>query len=218
MAVHSDNMKKIEIYTDGGSLGNPGPGGYGAVLIYGDKRKEISGGFRYTTNNRMELLAVIKALESIKSKGNANIEIYTDSRLIYDAFEKKWIFNWERKNWKKSGNQPVLNDDLWKQLLELYRKHNPKINWVKAHSGIEENEICDALVKDAATYDADEADNNYEILNGYSPDKTKTKPLNKIKIEKNSNSLIITDKSGNKIKIANEDIYDFLLNINQFTE
>jgi ribonuclease HI len=210
-------MKSIEIYTDGGSLGNPGPGGYGAVLLYGDNRKELSGGYRYTTNNRMEIMAVIKALEAIKSKGNAEINIYTDSRLVYDAFEKKWIYGWEKKNWLKSDKKPVLNDDLWKTLLSLVRKYKVKFYWVKAHSGIEENEICDALVKDSAMNEPSEPDTNYEIVSGYSPEDNIRKTKEFI-INQKKDFFIINDKYGNKIKIDNHEINDFLLQINLLVE
>lgn len=146
----------IVIYTDGASRGNPGPGGYGVVMMSGKHRKELSEGFRKTTNNRMELLAVIKALEQLKKEGS-NVVIYTDSRYVADAIEKGWVFNWEKKRFKKKKNP-----DLWKRLLELYRKHNVKLYWVEAHADITENERCDQLAVEASKGDDLSVDENYE--------------------------------------------------------
>lgn len=139
------NQKEIIIYTDGSSLNNPGPGGYGAVLMYGDKRKELSGGFRLTTNNRMEILSVIEALRALKKANGYKIRIYSDSELLCNAFNKRWIFKWEQENWKKR-----LNADLWIELLNEYRKYDIEFNWVKGHAGIPENEQCDILARSAA--------------------------------------------------------------------
>ena len=129
----------IKIYTDGSSRGNPGPGGYGIVLLYKDNRKEISQGYKLTTNNRMELTAVIKALQSIKND-KLKIKIYSDSKYVVESIEKGWIWNWEKKNFKKK-----LNSDLWKVLIPLYKKFNVKFEWVKGHAGNKENERCDEL-------------------------------------------------------------------------
>ena len=129
----------IKIYTDGSSRGNPGPGGYGIVLLYKDNRKEISQGYKLTTNNRMELRAVIKALQSIKND-KLEIKIYSDSKYVVESIEKGWIWNWEKKNFKKK-----LNSDLWKVLIPLYKKFNVKFEWVKGHAGNIENERCDEL-------------------------------------------------------------------------
>ena len=129
----------IKIYTDGSSRGNPGPGGYGIVLLYKDNRKEISQGYKLTTNNRMELTAVIKALEAIKND-KIKIKIYSDSKYVVESIEKGWIWNWEKKNFKKK-----LNSDLWKVLIPLYKKFNVKFKWVKGHAGNIENERCDEL-------------------------------------------------------------------------
>ena len=129
----------IKIYTDGSSRGNPGPGGYGIVLLYKDNRKEISQGYKLTTNNRMELTAVIKALEAIKND-KMEIKIYSDSKYVVESIEKGWIWNWEKKNFKKK-----LNSDLWKVLIPLYKKFNVKFKWVKGHAGNIENERCDEL-------------------------------------------------------------------------
>jgi ribonuclease HI len=146
----------IIIYTDGASRGNPGPGGYGAVLMSGKHRKELSEGFRKTTNNRMELLAVIKAFEALKKEGS-NVVLYTDSKYVSDAFNKGWVFNWEKKNFKKKKNV-----DLWKTLLKLYRKHNVEIHWVEGHSNVKENERCDKLAVEASKQSNLSVDYGYE--------------------------------------------------------
>lgn len=130
---------KIIIYTDGAARGNPGPGGYGIVMKSGQHRKELSEGFRKTTNNRMELLAVIVALEQLKF-ANSEVEIYTDSKYVADAVEKGWVFDWEKKQFKKKKNP-----DLWIRFLKVYRKHQVKFHWVKGHANIPENERCDQL-------------------------------------------------------------------------
>jgi len=135
---------QINIYTDGAARGNPGPGGYGVVLIANNHYKELSGGFRKTTNNRMELLAVIKALEAIKAVG-ASIQIYTDSKYVCDAITKGWVFNWQ-----KIGFKDKKNADLWRQFLKLYPNFNLKLNWVKGHAGHIQNERCDVLATQAA--------------------------------------------------------------------
>ncbi len=157
--------EKIIIYTDGCSRGNPGPGGCAAVLLYGKLRKEIARGFRLTTNNRMEILAAIEGLRALKNGGNYQVTLYTDSRLLSDTFNKGWIWNWMRNDWKKSNKEKVLNIDLWQQLLEVYNKHKVKITWVQAHSGIEENERCDYMSKQAANNLAKEIDFVYEREN-----------------------------------------------------
>tara|TARA_B100000902_G_scaffold99702_1_gene102122 strand:+ start:8395 stop:8877 length:483 start_codon:yes stop_codon:yes gene_type:complete len=134
----------IVIYTDGAAKGNPGNGGYGAVLLSGDYRKELSQGYVLTTNNRMELLAVIVALESIK-KENAQVVVYSDSKYVVDAVEKKWVFNWEKTYFKKKKNQ-----DLWVRFLKIFRKHRVSFVWVKGHNNNKENERCDFLAVSAA--------------------------------------------------------------------
>ncbi len=130
---------KITLYTDGAASGNPGPGGYGVVLMSGPHRKELSEGFRLTTNNRMELLAVIKGLEALK-KGGCEVTVYTDSKYVADAVEKKWVFGWEKKQFKGKKNP-----DLWQRFLKIYRKHIVNFVWVKGHANIPENERCDRL-------------------------------------------------------------------------
>ena len=134
----------ITIYTDGAARGNPGPGGYGVVLMSGKHRKELSGGFRLTTNNRMELLAVIKALEALKVP-NSRVTIYTDSKYVADAVNKGWVFHWEQKGFRKKKNP-----DLWRRFLELYRQHQVKLVWIKGHNNTTENERCDQLAVEAS--------------------------------------------------------------------
>jgi ribonuclease HI len=135
---------QVNIYTDGAARGNPGPGGYGAILISGKHYKELSTGYRNTTNNRMELLAVITALESLKLSG-LHVTIYTDSKYVCEAIEKKWVFGWEQKNF--AGKK---NADLWKRFLKIYPKHHVNMRWVKGHAGHKENERCDQLATAAA--------------------------------------------------------------------
>jgi len=134
----------IEIFTDGACSGNPGPGGYAAILKAGGHYKELSGGFRKTTNNRMELLAVIKALEAVKKPGQT-ITLYSDSKYILDAIEKKWVYGWIKKGFKDKKNK-----DLWLQLMELFKQHQISLVWVKGHAGHPENECCDELAVAAA--------------------------------------------------------------------
>lgn len=135
----------IEIYTDGSAKGNPGNGGYGIVLMSGKHRKELNQGYRLTTNNRMELLAVIVALESIK-KEQENITIYSDSKYVVDVVAKKWVFDWEKKHFNKKKNP-----DLWLRFLKVYRKHSVSFVWVKGHANNKENERCDVLAVQAAS-------------------------------------------------------------------
>lgn len=130
---------KIYLYTDGAASGNPGPGGYGVVLKCLDRSKEMSGGYARTTNNRMELLAVIIGLEAILWD-NAEIEIYSDSQYVVNAINQDWISDWERRNFKK-----VKNVDLWQRFLPLYRRHRVTFHWIKGHAGHSENERCDSL-------------------------------------------------------------------------
>lgn len=137
-------MDDIQIFTDGSSLGNPGPGGYGIVLKSGKHYKELSGGEPQTTNNRMELTAVIVALEAVKRK-RAKITVYSDSSYVVNAVEKGWLLQWERK-----GLEKRINSDLWQRFLEIYRKHQVSLVWIKGHAGHPENERCDRLAVEAA--------------------------------------------------------------------
>ncbi|HOE04175.1 MAG TPA: ribonuclease HI [Bacteroidales bacterium] len=149
----------ILIYTDGSASGNPGPGGYAAILKSGSHTKEISGGFRMTTNNRMELLAVIKALKCLKKPGS-QVLVFSDSKYVVDAVEKKWVFDWEQKNFKNKKNE-----DLWREFLNIYRKHNVRFEWVKGHSTNEFNNRCDQLAVLAGKNDCSNIDSEYENLN-----------------------------------------------------
>lgn len=137
-------MKKVLIFTDGACSGNPGPGGFGAILRYGDKTRELSGGEKDTTNNRMELMAAIVALETLKEQ--CDVILTTDSKYVMDGITK-WIFGWKKKNWKKADNKPVLNSDLWQRLDAANACHNVKWEWVKGHTGHIENERCDELAR-----------------------------------------------------------------------
>ena len=137
-------MAHIDIYTDGSALGNPGPGGYAAVLLSGDRRLEISGGFSCTTNNRMELMAVVEALQALRGNDHT-IRLFSDSKYVVDAFVKDWIGGWKRRAWKN-----VKNIDLWQRLLPLTHQHQITWCWIKGHAEIPENERCDVLAKAAA--------------------------------------------------------------------
>ena len=136
-------MKQVTIYTDGACSGNPGPGGWGAVLLYGQHKKEISGGEAQTTNNRMELTAAIMALQALNEP--CAVELYTDSRYLADALEKGWVYNWRRNGWRKPDKKPALNVDLWEQLLALLEIHEVRLHWVRGHADNEFNNRCDAL-------------------------------------------------------------------------
>ena len=135
------NMKTVTIYTDGACSGNPGPGGWGAILCYGPHQKEISGGEKNTTNNRMELTAVIKALELLKEP--CTVELYSDSKYVIDALEKGWARGWRARGWVKSDKKPALNPDLWGRLLELCEYHTVRTHWVKGHAENPYNNRCD---------------------------------------------------------------------------
>ncbi|MZP31243.1 ribonuclease HI [Heliobacterium undosum] len=140
--------REVTIYTDGACLGNPGPGGYGAVLIYGEHRKELSEGFRDTTNNRMEMLAAIKALEALKEP--CQVVLYSDSRYLVDAVTQGWAKRWKANGWMRNKKDPALNVDLWERLLQLLERHQVEFRWVKGHAGNPENERCDKLATTAA--------------------------------------------------------------------
>lgn len=145
---------KVTIYTDGAARGNPdGPGGYGAVLLYTDSRgqvhrRELSEGFRKTTNNRMELMAAIAGLEALNRP--CEVDLFSDSKYLTDAFNKGWIESWQKKNWRKADGKPVLNTDLWERLLAAAASHSITWIWVKGHNGNPENERCDQLATEAA--------------------------------------------------------------------
>ena len=136
-------MKTVTIYTDGACSGNPGPGGWGAILEYMGHEKELSGGEKNTTNNRMELTAVIKALEALKEP--CTVELYSDSKYVLDALQKGWAVSWRKKGWIKSDKKPALNPDLWETLLNLVEQHDVRYHWVKGHASNPKNNRCDEL-------------------------------------------------------------------------
>jgi len=156
----NDNMPKVEIYTDGACSGNPGPGGYGAILRYGGRTKEISGGYRHTTNNRMELTAVIQSLQTLKKP--CRVTLYSDSKYIVDAMNLGWVNKWMRAGWVKADKAPVKNVDLWKKLVELLKIHTVTWVWVKGHSDNELNSRCDELAVSAYKNDNLEPDLQHE--------------------------------------------------------
>ena len=136
-------QKYVEIFTDGACSGNPGPGGYGVVMRYGDVEKELSGGERETTNNRMELTAAIKGLSALKEP--CRVKLVTDSKYVADGIDKGWAKSWQKNGWRKADKKPALNSDLWEELLRLLDIHTVNIEWVKGHAGHPENERCDVL-------------------------------------------------------------------------
>ena len=140
-------MKEVTIYTDGGCHGNPGPGGYGVVLLSGQHRKELLGGYQRTTNNRMELLACIVALEALKR--TCRVRLHSDSKYIVDSITKGWARRWRANNWRRNRHEKAVNPDLWARLLDLCEQHEVKFVWVKGHAGNKENERCDQLVQKA---------------------------------------------------------------------
>ena len=140
-------MKKVTIYTDGACSGNPGPGGYGTVLIHKSRRKELSGYEAATTNNRMEIFAAIAGLEALKEP--CSVDLFSDSKYLVDAIEQGWVTRWRNNNWMRNKKDPALNTDLWERLLPLLNKHQVKFHWVKGHAGNPENERCDALAQGA---------------------------------------------------------------------
>ncbi len=140
-------MKQVDIFTDGACSGNPGPGGWGAVLRYQGIEKELSGGEKETTNNRMELTAIIEALSILKEP--CSVTLTTDSKYVADGITKGWARSWQKNGWRKADKKPALNSDLWEQLLQLLDTHKVKIVWVKGHAGHPENERCDKLATTA---------------------------------------------------------------------
>ncbi len=136
-------MKKVTLYTDGACSGNPGPGGWGAILKYGAHEKELSGGAAETTNNRMELTAVIEGLSMLKE--SCEVDLYSDSKYVIDALSKGWVYSWQKNGWKKADKKPALNVDLWEKLLSLLERHTLHYHWVKGHAENEYNNRCDKL-------------------------------------------------------------------------
>ena len=161
--VPSTGMKNVELYTDGACRGNPGPGVYGVVLIYGIHRKELSAGFRWTTNNRMELTGLINALLTLKEP--CRVEIVSDSKYLLDAFREEWIPKWKRNGWRTASRRPVLNRDLWQELDRLLAAHEAHYRWVKGHGVTLENNRCDKLAVAAANSGRLLSDEAYEAQN-----------------------------------------------------
>lgn len=148
----STSSNTVIIYTDGACTGNPGKGGYGAVIIDGDRREELAAGYKLTTNNRMEMMAAIAALESLKS--NSKVKLHSDSKYIVDAVTKGWAKKWQAKGWRRNSKEMAKNPDLWQEMLDLCKIHDVEFIWVKGHAGIPENERCDRLAV-AAAHDDD---------------------------------------------------------------
>ena len=144
-------LKTIELFTDGACSGNPGKGGYGVVLHYKGHEKELSEGYRLTTNNRMEIMAVIKGLSALSEP--CNVHLYSDSKYVIDAIEQGWVYKWELNGWMRNKKDPAVNVDLWEQLLVLLDEHNVELHWVKGHAGHPQNERCDRLAVAAAQGD-----------------------------------------------------------------
>lgn len=142
------NLKRVEIFTDGACSGNPGPGGYGVVMKYKQHYKEVSGGAANTTNNRMELLAAVTGLELLNER--CHVTLYSDSKYVVDAVEKGWAVKWRANGWMRNKKEPALNPDLWTRLLDLLDKHEVEFVWVKGHAGHSENERCDRLAVQAS--------------------------------------------------------------------
>lgn len=171
MAEEGKEMKEVMIYTDGGCLSNPGPGGYGVVLLFGTHRKELSGGFQLTTNNRMELMAAIVGLNALKEP--CRVRLHSDSRYVVDGISLGWAKKWKENNWWRTKSERAINPDLWEQLLNACERHQVKFVWVKGHAGNKENERCDEL----CAIESNRTD--LPVDEGYDPD---IKP-GKIKIE-----------------------------------
>lgn len=158
-----NTRKHVIIHTDGSALDNPGPGGYGAVLRYGEHSRELSGGFRHTTNNRMEILAAIEGLRALKVP--CKVTLYTDSQYLVNAITKGWVRRWQSKGWMRNKKEKALNVDLWLQLLPLLDKHDVDFVWVRGHAGNPGNERCDVLAKEAASQPDLPPDEVYEAEN-----------------------------------------------------
>lgn len=154
----------MAIYTDGACIGNPGPGGYAAVLVHDGQRRELSGGFRLTTNNRMEVLAAIEGLDALKEP--CAVTLYSDSRYVVDAMEKGWAERWRANGWRRNKRERAVNPDLWERLLDLAAKHNVAFKWVRGHAGNRENERADRLAFGAAKGERLAIDDGYEREHG----------------------------------------------------
>ncbi len=163
--ILSPPMKNVILYTDGGCIKNPGPGGYGTVLIHGPHRKELSEGFRATTNNRMEIYAAIAGLEALKEP--CCVTIYSDSQYLVNAIQKGWAKRWRANGWRRSNREMALNPDLWERLLKLCDIHKVRFEWVRGHAGHKENERCDQLAGEAACGSYLAIDKGYERESPY---------------------------------------------------
>jgi ribonuclease HI len=155
-------MKQVTLYTDGACINNPGPGGYGVVLLYNSNRKELSKGYRRTTNNRMEILAAIAGLETLKEP--CSVTLYSDSQYLVQAIEKGWARRWREHGWMRNKKEKAVNPDLWERLLELCGIHSVKFEWLRGHAGHIENERCDELATSAARSSDLDVDAGYEIV------------------------------------------------------
>jgi ribonuclease HI len=153
-------MKDVTLYTDGGCINNPGPGGYGTILVYDSHRKELSGGFRHTTNNRMEIYAAIAGLETLKEP--CRVTLVSDSQYLVNAIEKGWARSWQAKGWKRKDGNKAINPDLWEKVLKLCEVHQVKFQWIRGHAGHPENERCDELATTAARLPNQPVDEGYE--------------------------------------------------------
>ena len=163
MSKDEIERKMVIIHTDGSCIGNPGPGGYGVVLTYGKHRKELSGGFRLTTNNRMEIMAAIVGLKTLERP--CKVKLYSDSRYVIDTITKGWAIRWRKNNWLRNEEEKALNTDLWERLLDLCDKHQVEFVWVKGHAGHRENECCDKLAAVAAKPEVLPDDKGYDAKN-----------------------------------------------------
>ncbi|MDQ7778199.1 MAG: ribonuclease HI [Planctomycetota bacterium] len=172
MTQRKSEAKRVVIFTDGACLGNPGPGGYGVVLLSGKHRKELSRGFRDTTNNRMELRAAIAGLEALKR--SCKVVLHTDSRYLADAITQGWASRWRAKGWMRNKKERALNPDLWERLLVLCETHDVEFKWVPGHAGVDENERCDALATAAAEGSDLEEDHGRERSAGIRAGQTAT--------------------------------------------
>ncbi len=159
MPMQKSELKTVEMFTDGACSGNPGPGGWGTILRYGGHTLELSGGYRLTTNNRMEILAVISGLERLKEP--CRVLIYSDSKYVVDAVNQGWVYGWKKNGWRKSNKEKALNPDLWQRLLDEMKRHEVEFFWVKGHDGHPENERCDQLATGAAASDSLLEDTGY---------------------------------------------------------
>jgi ribonuclease HI len=153
-------MKSVSIYTDGACIGNPGPGGYGIILVHGQHQKQLSGGYRFTTNNRMELIAAIRGLDALKEP--CQVQLFSDSQYLVESMEKGWAKRWKANNWYRNKKEQAENIDLWEEILNLCNKHTVKFVWIRGHNGHAENEHCDKLASGAARLPDLPKDDGYE--------------------------------------------------------